>query len=259
MNKPGIALQLYTLRALTGQDMQGTLREVSKQGYHAVEFAGLHGMPAEELRSELDSLGMQAVATHISLDDLEMRPAQTLATAKMLGCAYVVLSSIPEERRTAPQVQQIALTLNSYGDTCRAQGVRFAYHNHDFEFAPLDAGGNAATMFDLLVKGTDRHLVGFELDVYWVRYTEKDPASMTRQLAGRVPLLHAKDMAAGETRADVPVGEGVLRWDDILRAGAEAGVEWYIVELDNPRNPLADAQTALRNLSAFLPITNHEP
>jgi sugar phosphate isomerase/epimerase len=63
-----------------------------------------------------------------------------------------------------------------------------------------------------------------------------------------VPLLHVKDLAAGAERTDVPAGEGVLRWDEILPAAEAAGARWWIIEQDNPADPIADALRAIRNM-----------
>lgn len=247
MNNRNIALQLYTVRELTGTDMLGTLRQLREQGYRAVEFAGFGGVPVEEIKAELDRLGMRTVALHIGVDDLQ-QPEQTLLEAKTLGCDYLVVAFIVPERRTAEQARRFVEAFNRYGEICRDAGLRFAYHNHDFEFAPMDG----TTIFDMLVEGTDPTLVNFELDVYWAQYAGVDPASLLRRLARRVPLLHAKDLAAGETRAPVAVGEGTLPWTEILKASAEAEVEWYIVEVDNPGEPLAEVETGLRNLERLL-------
>jgi sugar phosphate isomerase/epimerase len=160
----------------------------------------------------------------------------------------VVAYIAEDRRREADQVRQLATLFNSYGAICRDAGLRFAYHNHNFEFMPLDGG----TMFDILVQDTDPALVGFELDVYWTQYAGVDPVATIKRLAGRVPLLHAKDMSEGEPRTDAPVGEGILPWGDIISASEAAGVEYYIVEQDHPRNPLRDTAQSLQNLRHLL-------
>src|SRR4051812_5498121 len=120
MNNDRIALQLYTLRALTSQDMLGTLREVAGQGYKAVEFAGFGGVPAEQIRAELDTLGMRAISLHMGVDDLQTKREQVLADMQTLGCAYAVVAHVAEERRrTKEQVREIATLFNSYGAICR--------------------------------------------------------------------------------------------------------------------------------------------
>jgi sugar phosphate isomerase/epimerase len=229
--------------------MVGTLRLLAEQGYRAVEFAGFGGVPAEDLRGVLNELNMRAVAAHIGLDALQQEPEGVVADLRTLGCDYAVVAYVVEERRgSLEQVREVASILNRNGEICREGGLGFAYHNHAFEFAPV--GGN--TMFDVLLEETDPRLVAFELDVYWLRYAGIEPAEMLRRLSGRVPLVHIKDMAATEGQEPAPVGEGVFEWREVLAACDAAGVEWYIVEQDHPREPLADVERSLRNLEKLL-------
>ncbi|MBA3450521.1 MAG: sugar phosphate isomerase/epimerase, partial [Chloroflexia bacterium] len=126
----------------------------------------------------------------------------------------------------------------------------FAYHHHDFEFFPL-ADGDGDTLFNILVKETDPTLVGIEVDVYWAARAGIDPAQLLGELQGRVPLLHLKDLGPAPDHADLPAGEGSLRWADILPAAAAAGARWWIVEQDNPVDPVADALLAIRNVETM--------
>ncbi len=249
MNKDRIALQLYTVRSHTALDMVGTLAQVAQQGYKAVEFAGFGGVTVPDLRAALDNLGVQAIAAHVGLDDLEANPGQVLADLKALGCTYVVVPHLREERRQGvEQMDQVVDTFTRIGKMCRDDGLKFAYHNHAFEFAPL----GDTTVYDVLLAKMDPGLMAFELDLYWVRYAGVDPLAMLRRLTGRVPLVHVKDMTAGETPRDAPVGEGIFDWPAVLEACAAAGAEWYIVEQDHPNEPLADTERSLRNLEKLL-------
>jgi sugar phosphate isomerase/epimerase len=249
LNNDRIALQLYTVREYTAHDMVGTLATIAKQGYRAVEFAGYGGVPAADLRKAMDDLGIRAVAAHMGLDDLQSDPERVISDLKTLGCDYAVVAYITEDRRqTVEDIQRIAAILNRNGELCRDAGLRFAYHNHAFEFAPV--GGT--TMYDLFLTETDPELVAFELDVYWVRYAGIDEGEMLGRLAGRVPLAHIKDMAADEQRGPAPVGEGTIDWQPVLKACAAAGVEWYIVEQDEPADAFAEAERSLHNLEKAL-------
>lgn len=87
--------------------------------------------------------------------------------------------------------------------------------------------------------------------MYWAQYGGFDPIDLAIRYSGRLPLIHVKDMSAGDNPTDVPVGEGVLPWDRILSACAQAGAQWYIVEMDNPRDSIEDVRTSLRNLEAM--------
>ncbi len=250
MRADQIALQLYTVREHTARDFIGTLERLAGFGYRAVELAGYGGLAPRDLRAALDRLGLRAVAAHVRYDDFDTRLEGVVDELHALGCESAVVPSAPPERRGgADEARRLAETFNRWGGRCRAAGLRFGYHNHGFEFAPLDdRGTDGTTMFDLLVAETDPALVDLELDVYWAQHAGVDPVALIGRLAGRVPLLHVKDMAADAEHSDAPVGEGVLPWADILAAGDAAGARWYIVEQDHPRSPLEDVERSLRNL-----------
>jgi sugar phosphate isomerase/epimerase len=162
-----------------------------------------------------------------------------------LGCAHAILPMAPpEQRRDESAVATLARNLNRWGELCRKEGVIFSYHNHDFEFAPL--GGT--TMWDILVRETDPGLVYFELDLYWVRYGGADPEPLLSDLGDRIPLVHLKDMASDQQRSDLPVGEGTMPWNGLLRAADAAGVQWYVAEQDNPRDALEDVRISLQSM-----------
>lgn len=240
MRADQIALQLYTVRAAAQRDFLGTLREVAAMGYGAVELAGLHGVAVPQVRATLDELGLRAVAAHVGLEELEQRFAAAVADAQALGCSFVVLPWLaPARRGPAAAVQSLAATMNQWGRQLRDEGLRLAYHHHDFEFAPLEG----SSIWALLTERLDPELVSLELDVYWVRRGGHDPAALISRHGPQVALMHLKDIAP-DGAADMPAGEGALDWDGILAAARAAGTAWYIVEQDNPRDPLDDVRRA---------------
>ena len=242
-----IALQLYTVRSLTAEDMPGTLRRLAEMGYRAVELAGFGNSDPEQVRRTLDDLGMRAISIHLGLP-LWQDPQAALQVARTLGCGDAVLPGIPEDyRRSSEKLRELAQNLNDWGAAGRDAGIRFSYHNHDWEFAPLDGGST----WEILNRETDPKLVNLELDAYWAQFAGKDPVELIGQLAGRVPLLHVKDMANEPSRRDAPVGAGVINWGAILSAAARAGTEWYIVEQDHPQDALKDVETSLRQLQEW--------
>lgn len=245
MQTDQIALQLYTVRDHTRTEMLATLQQVAALGYRAVEFAGYGNATPSEIRATLDAHGVQAISTHVGLDRLQTDPASVFTDLHTLGCTYVVVPAVSEAYRSnLAQVHSLAALLNTLGRQCRDEGLHLGYHNHATEFSPLDG----TTMWAILTEETDPALVALELDVYWAQFAGVDPVSTIQRHGGRLPLLHIKDMASDDTRADLPVGDGVLPWPAIFEAGATAGTQWYIVEQDNPRDALADVERSLRNL-----------
>jgi len=246
-----IAIQLYTVREPARDDFPGTLRQLAEGGARAVEFAGYGGMPIAKLRALLDELDLRVSGAHVPLTMLESRLKESLAEVIALGGEYIVVPWVPEAfRGNAPAARELAADLCVWAVAARNVGLGFAYHHHDFEFNPLP-DGDGDTLFDILVRETDPALVGFEIDVYWAARAGIDPAHLLRELHGRVPLLHLKDLGPDPDRIDLPAGEGSLRWDEILPAASAAGARWWIVEQDNPADPIADALLAVRNVSAM--------
>jgi sugar phosphate isomerase/epimerase len=112
----------------------------------------------------------------------------------------------------------------------KGAGMRFAYHNHSFEFQKLDG----RRVIELLAEGFAADEMDFILDTYWVQAGGGDPAEWLTELAGRVPVVHYKDMEVDGWRPRFcPVGEGNLNWRRIFAASREAGVEWVLVEQDD--------------------------
>lgn len=240
MRADQIALQLYTVRDAAKRDFLGTLREVGAMGYTAVELAGLHGLPAERVREALDANGLRAASAHVGLHELDERAAGAVADLRALGCGQLVVPWVPEGRRgSTAAVRALAAELNRWGQSLAGEGLRLAYHHHDFEFKPLEG----TSMWEILTAELDPALVGLEIDVYWAARGGHDPAALIERHAPSVALVHLKDMEPGGT-ADWPAGEGSLDWEAILAAARAAGAEWYIVEQDNPQNPLEDVRRA---------------
>jgi sugar phosphate isomerase/epimerase len=242
MRRDQISLQLYTVREHTASDMPATLRRLAEIGYTAVEFAGYGGLSPRDVRAILDDLGLRASGAHVPLDSWETDPEAVISDMHALDSAHAIVPIIPPERRGEEAVARLAESFNRWGELCRSEGITFSYHNHAFEFAP----SSGTTMWDALLGQTDPGLVHLELDLYWVRYGGADPETVLRDLGDRISLVHLKDMAADEQRSDLPVGEGTMPWQGLLRAADDAGVEWYIAEQDNPRDAFEDVQSSLR-------------
>lgn len=246
MNIDQIGLQLYTVRSQTQNDMLGTLRQIAEIGYRNVEFAGYGDASVQAIRSTLDELGIKAVSAHTSFDRFQHEPDQVIEELQTLGCQYAIVPYIGEEQRaTNDAARRFAADLNLIGDRMKAAGLRFGYHNHAFEFEPLGDD----TFYDVLLRETDPSLVIMELDLAWVDVAKRDPAELLAQLGARVPLVHAKDHEGGAQFVDMPIGDGVMQWSPILQAAQAANVQYYIVEQDNPRDPLNDVRRSFEALS----------
>lgn len=250
-------LQLYTVRTLMEKDVEGTLRAVAGIGYTEVEFAGYYNRPPAALRATLDAAGLRAPAAHIPLDTLRSGLPAALDAAAVLGHEYIVCPFVMPADRTADTFHRLAAEFNGFARACQARGMRFAYHNHDFEFA-ANSGGNGRTAYDVLLAETDPALVQFEIDLYWATKAGRDLVALFTAHPGRFALCHVKDLRDPRgTQAMAPVGEGTIDFARIFAAGRQAGLRHYFVEHDNaaeyPGGPLASVRTsygALRRLLA---------
>lgn len=249
MDDQSIALQLYTVRDETARDFAGTLRRVAAMGYRAVEFAGYGDMPAPELRDLLAEIGLRAASSHVGYARLDQQLDDEIAYCKTIGCASIALPWLAPEQRTPEFIDFLAGALTSWGPRCRDQGIALSYHNHDFEFAKVEAHGTT-TLLDRLLGATDPEVVGLEFDIYWAVFAGADPFEVLRKVSGRVSLIHAKDMTPD--RRFTEVGGGTLDWSALVPAARAAGARWFIVENDQPELPsLESAQRSLAYLRSL--------
>lgn len=245
-----IGLQLYTVRDRMQQSVVGTLEQVAAVGYEEVEFAGYFERPPEEIREALDRLGLSAPAAHVPLEQMRSSLDATLAAARVVGHRYIVVPWLAEGERTREGYLALAADLNEFGRVARDQGMRTAYHNHEFEFEPL-AGGT--TGFDILLEETDPSLVDIELDLFWAVKGGQSPVELFARAPGRFPLWHVKDMDDLEgAQQMVAVGQGDIDFEQVFGRSDQAGLRHFFVEHDNPEDPLATIRTSYEHLRQLL-------
>jgi sugar phosphate isomerase/epimerase len=247
MQRDQIALQLYTVRELAAADLTGTLRAVAAAGYRSVELAGLPEVEPGRLSDLLGDAGLTPIASHESIETLRADPGAVADRLVTLGSPRVIVPWMaPEWRRTVLDVRRFAAAIASIAVPLADRGLRVGYHNHDFEFGPLEG----TTIWDVLVAELPS-AIELELDIYWLSVGGRDPVAEIQAARDRVRLLHMKDRAPGPEPHDAPAGTGILPFPAIIEAGREAGVEWYIAEQDDPADAIADIATAARNLEAL--------
>ncbi len=255
-----IAAQMYTVRDFTQTEggLADTLAKISRIGYPAVQMSGVGAMngasPAvnvRQARAMLDDNNLRCIATHCSFDDLQHKTDDEIAFHHTLGCDYAAVGSIGSYgaqgeagyRRFVADALPIIARL-------KAAGIRFGYHNHDFEFARAGQGGR--TFYDVLIEEGGPDLM-LEIDVYWAAHAGLNPQRLIERCTGRIPVIHVKDkevVEGGPVMA--PVGEGNLDWAHLLPACRAAGVEWYAVEQDTcRRDPFDCLRASFEYLSRF--------
>ena len=243
-----IGLQLYTVREEMARDFEATLARVAAIGYREVEFAGLFGRTAADVRKLLLQHGLAAPAMHVPLSNLGPEWDSVVNDAKTLGCSYVVVPFIPEaERQTLDGYRRVAERFTRAAEVAAKAGIGFAYHNHNFEFAPLER----RLPYDVLMEGCDPKLVFMELDLYWIIRGGHDPLRYFARWPGRTRLVHVKDSMGPPEHRMVDVGAGMIDWPQLLAHARAAGVEHFLVEHDSPPDALASAAASFKYLSGL--------
>lgn len=243
-----IGVQLYTVRDQMKADFEGTLAKVAAIGYKEVEFAGYFDHSPKDVRALIDRLGLASPATHVPYDTLGDKWPGQIESAKIIGQSYIVCPWIPEDLRKDPDIwKKAADTFNRAGEASKKAGIQFAYHNHWFEFLPV----NGKLPYDLLLESCDPNLVKMELDLCWITVGGGDPLKYFNRYPGRFPLVHVKDIkrlpkvseAGGQNFGDTlkddmtEVGSGIIDWKRIFAQSEKAGIKHYIVEHDKAASP----------------------
>jgi sugar phosphate isomerase/epimerase len=247
-----IAAQLYTLRnhVKTASEFAGALACVKGFGYSAVQLSAIGAMngdnpevDAKLARKWLDDNDLSCIATHRDWFKLKNDTESEIEFHKVLRCDYLAIGMIPDLyrnegvdgfRKWIEEAKEVGAKLND-------AGIRFAYHNHAFEFERFGAGRKQ--LYDLFIETSEDLLL--EVDVYWLEHAGVNPKQLFEKIAGRVPVIHLKDKEMiGVNPVMAPIGEGNLDWDDYIPAFEKAGAKWFCVEQDDCRRDPFDCLKA---------------
>jgi sugar phosphate isomerase/epimerase len=243
-----VGVQLYTVRDMMKADLPGTLAQVAGIGYKEVEFAGYFGRTPAQIRELLKRNKLSSPSSHLPFESLQSGWQKQLDDAKAVGHEWVTIAWIPEEKRqTLDDWKSHAAAFNRAGEQAKAAGLRFAYHNHDFEIRPVEG----TRPLDLLLSSTDPKLVDFELDLYWVVFGGGSPLDFINRYPKRFKMVHVKDSAGPPDNKMVDVGQGKIDFRSIFAQSEKAGIKHYFVEHDQPANPIATLRNSYNYLHAL--------
>jgi sugar phosphate isomerase/epimerase len=260
-SRPAPGLQLYTVRTLLEKDLKGTLQKIAAIGYKNMESAAgskghYYGLKPKEFSQMLSDMGMKLRSSHVMVGSAG--PKMPFATLKndtqklvdmaaasgqeYLTCAYLM----PDERKTLDQYKSHIELFNKADEACKKAGIKFAYHNHDFEFEKIDG----QVPYDLLLSQTKAKM---ELDLYWAVKSGNDPVALFKKHPGRFEMWHVKDMDKTEKKFFTEVGNGVINFKPIFAAAKTSGMKYYFVEQDQtPGDPLDSIKISYKNLNKIL-------
>ncbi len=242
-------VQLYSFRDEMAKDAIGTLKKISAVGFKEIESArsdkGLYyGLSPKEMKTACEDLGMKLTSGHVALDE---NFEDTMEQAVASGQDYVICSSLPSKGQTVDNYKKVAEQFNEAGEACKKLGLKFGYHNHEYEFE----SDNGTVLYDVLMDETEDDLVHMELDLGWVVVAGKDPLDYFSKYPGRFPLWHLKDMNM-DTKESTEFGKGGLDIASMMAHQKESGVKHIYIEQEEyastPLESMKENMAFLKNL-----------
>jgi len=250
------------------QDSKNVLTKLASFGYKELEAYGMDNEKAKaffnaDTKKLIGDLGMKMVSSHAmagriadksvkdGIDVFAPNWKKTVALGLEMGLKYITIPWTEENfRQSLDGYKQCAEVLNKLGEYANKQGLKFSYHNHDFEFKEME-GQN---LYDVMLKDCDPKFVQFEMDLYWVVYAGKDPLSFFNKYPGRFPQWHVKDMNKEDKTKNTDVGMGGMDFAKIFQAAKIAGAKHFFVEQETGYNP--DSLSSAKNCADYLKKMN---
>ena len=244
-----IGLQLYSVKEEIEKDYIKTLEKVKAIGYDCVEFAGFGDFSAQDLKKELDRIGLEPYSAHIGFEQLRDKMDETVKYVSELGLSWVICPG--HKMETSDDVAELAALLKELSGKLTPLGIRTGYHNHSHEF---NNKVNGVCTMDLLVDATKGEAVYFEIDTCWAGYADVDPVAYIKNLKKRAGPVHFKDlnqdykqMSAHDINAEV--GTGVIDFSGVINVMKENGVYEHgaIVEQEGSSTDIWNSVTICYN------------
>ncbi len=239
-----IGIQLYTLRDQLPKDVRGVIANVAKAGYKEVETFGFNkqtgywGLSSKEFSALLKEHGLTTPSGHYdcnsffrngSMDDLNAY----IEVAHVTGQQYIIVPSLNESLiKTKQDFKTVAANLNKMAKILGKEGLKVGYHNHNFEWKPVEG----TTFYDTLLAETDPALVHMEMDIYWVVRAGQNPGEIFSKHKGRFSLVHVKDRDKTNPDITTEIGKGTIDFKKIVPQAKAAGVTHFIMEQENFTN-----------------------
>ncbi|MBC7850015.1 MAG: sugar phosphate isomerase/epimerase [Chitinophagaceae bacterium] len=241
-------IQLYSVRVDMQKDALGTLKQVAAMGYKNVEHANysdrkFYKYSATEFKKVLDDLGMKMPSGHTVLGKQHWDPATkeftdawkwTIEDAATVGQQFVISPFLdPTLRSTYDDLKRTMDIFNKSGELCQKSGMKFGYHNHDFEFSQKL---NDQTVYDIMLSSTDPKLVMQQLDIGNLYNGGAKAIDIVKKWPGRFESMHVKDEIAAPVPKDNPtpgnshekyestvLGKGIVDVKEVVDLGRKSG------------------------------------
>lgn len=249
-----VALQLYSVRENMKEDMDATLKAVKEMGYDYVEFAGYFEKSAEEVKALLDKHSLKCISVHQTYDVFLAEPEKNVQFLKTIGAEFCAVPWMASGNLKGEKFEKTVEDMKKVSALLRENGIKFRYHNHDFEFVEEDG----KVLIDKLFEGVGRDNIGPEFDTGWVTYAGYNPVEYIEKYKELCQIVHLKDfnckrLKAGPNYALIdkdgkeikpvsaednafvfkPLGQGRLDVPAILDICRRIDTECVVVEQDN--------------------------
>jgi sugar phosphate isomerase/epimerase len=251
-NKGLLGLQLYSVRDDMWKDPIGTLKQLAEMGYKYVEHAGyaerkFYKMPVVGFKKALNDLGLKMPSGHTTMDKKHWDDSKkdftdewkwTVEDAAEMGQKIVISPWLDEGmRKTADDLKRYMELFNKCGELCKKSGMKFGYHNHDFEFS-TKLGDK--TVYDIILENTDPKLVTQQLDTGNMYHTGARAQDWINKYPGRFESMHVKDEIKtdkgeqGSQFESCILGKGIVNIKEVLELGKKTGgTKHFIIEQES--------------------------
>ena len=231
---PAIGIQLYMVKEDMEKDPAGTLAQLGKMGYTQIESFGgnkgiFWGYTNKEFNNIAKSNGLKLISSHYTGDKEGFE--KTAAQAAEIGMKYLIYPW-KGPQKTIDAFRKIADEFNGYGEICKKNGLRFAYHPHDYPYKPVDG----QLPIDVLLANTDKDLVDFQMDFYYTVTEGRDPETYIKKYHPRFRLCHMRDVLkvrlpkGSEEESACDLGKGIINYPRLLSTALDNGMEYFFVE-----------------------------
>ena len=258
-----IGLQLWTVRNQMEKDQSATLKAIKDAGYKQVELMKVFG--SEKIVPEAKELGIAPTSAFVEWNSVMQNKGNhpkrdaIVAKAKEYGLKHLVFGYIGKgHRETVELMKKVSAAANDFGSMCNDAGIKLCYHNHSFEFEPIDGD---TTGFNVLMDELDNEKCQFELDVFWAKLGGWDPFETLEKLDGRVTQVHLKDIKKDSPvnydESTVPYdtfeecGDGTIDMAKVMKVAEKIGAEQCHVEQDQSPDPMVSIGQSIGHLNGL--------
>lgn len=225
-----LGAQFFSIRdnTTTPEDLYRSFKAMKEIGYEIVQMSAICKIDPELLRSYSEEFSLPITCTHSPFDRIVNDTDELIREHIIYGCPTIGIGAMPKEYWTDGKVYEFIEIMKEPIRKIRAAGLRFAYHNHAFEFEKV----NGKLIFDILIDELPE--LDFIIDTYWVKYAGYDYLEYIKKLgADRIKNVHFKDMSSEPKGEICPCGKGVIDFAPVVELCNELGIVNALVEQDN--------------------------